>query len=180
MVSKRRPQSRSSLQSPDEALARAVALGLAREGGRARDAEEKDELALEVVGDELAAVVVAQLQAVGGGLAEGTKQVPHGLAERLERFEPGRAAGSVDAQALGRGVIDGDEDAAWPSPVRVEVRSVPHIVSTARFGSCRRGLRAVRSPDRAWRQQVVRPHQSRTRRLEVRMLAKRSRTQTLR
>jgi hypothetical protein len=43
------------LESPDEALDTAVALGLAHEGGRARDVEE-GKLALEVVGDELASV----------------------------------------------------------------------------------------------------------------------------
>jgi hypothetical protein len=43
------------LERPDEALGAAVALGLTDEGGRGLDAEE-GELALEVVGDELASV----------------------------------------------------------------------------------------------------------------------------
>src|SRR5688572_26574027 len=51
------------LEGPDEALDTAVALGLAHESRRARDAEE-GELALVVVGDELTSVVVAELQAV--------------------------------------------------------------------------------------------------------------------
>jgi hypothetical protein len=47
------------LERPDEALDTAVALGLAHEGGRARDVEE-GKLALEVVGDELAAVIMTR------------------------------------------------------------------------------------------------------------------------
>ena len=53
---------------------------------------------------------MAQLQAAGDGLAEGAEGEAHGLAERLERLEARRPPGSVDAQALGRGVVDGDED----------------------------------------------------------------------
>jgi hypothetical protein len=70
---------------------------------------------------------------------------------------------------------------AWPSPVRVEVRSVPHMVSTrsvrivpsCAFGPCGRPsqLGASRSCLRIRRS---------TRRLEVRMPAKRKRAQTLR
>ena len=47
------------LQDADEGLGAAVALGLADEGGRAFEAEE-DDLGLEVVGDVLAAVIVAE------------------------------------------------------------------------------------------------------------------------
>src|SRR5918994_4908083 len=57
------------LQRADEALDAAVALGLAHESRRARDAEE-GELALVVVGDELAAVVVAHPQAACDALGE--------------------------------------------------------------------------------------------------------------
>jgi hypothetical protein len=49
------------LEGPNEALDTAVALGLAHESRRARDAEE-GERALVVVGDELAAVVVASFR----------------------------------------------------------------------------------------------------------------------
>ena len=181
------------LQGPDEPLDAALALGLAHEGGRARDAKE-GELALEVVGDGLAAVIVAQLQAGSDVLADGTEGEAHALAQRLERLEPGAwlpgattggrpgaapPAGAMDAQAFGRGMIHCDEDRGLASPVMVEVRSVPHISSTRSvrmapswaFGPCGRSTRlgASRSCSRIRRS---------TRRLEVRMPAKRSRAQT--
>ena len=62
------------LQDADEALDAAVALGLADERGRAFEAEEV-ELALEVVGDELAAVIVAEPGAGGDGFAERAEAV---------------------------------------------------------------------------------------------------------
>lgn len=52
------------LELADDGLGAAVALGGTHEGGAGRDAQE-DELALEVVGDVLAAVVVAQAQPLG-------------------------------------------------------------------------------------------------------------------
>jgi len=158
----------------------AVALGLAHEGGRACDAEE-GELALEVVGDELAAVIVAQLQAMGAAFAEGAEGEPHGLPERFERLKARRPAGGVDAQALGRGVIDGDEDRGLTLAGQVEVRSVPHIRSTRSvrivpswaLGPCGRPTRpgASKSCSRISR---------RTRRLDVRVPAKRNRAQIFR
>ena len=147
------------LQGADEALDAAVALGLAHEGGRARDAEE-DELRLVVVGDELAAVIVAQLQAARDPLGERAEAGAHALAKRLERLEAGRAAGGVDAQAFGRGVIHRDEDRrlAFAGQGRSQVRG-PHLVDPLGADRAVVGLRAMRSPDPAWRQQVVRPHQ---------------------
>src|ERR671910_930762 len=62
------------LKGPDEALDTAVALGLAHESRRALDAEE-GELALVVVGDELIAVVVAELQAASVPPAKPPKAV---------------------------------------------------------------------------------------------------------
>jgi hypothetical protein len=163
-----------------EALDAAIALGLAHEGRRAFDAEE-GELALVVVGDELAAVIVADLQAAGDARGEAAEAGTHPLAQRLQRLEPGRPAGGVDADAFRRAVIDRDEDRGLPSPVRVEVRSVPHMASTRSVRivpSCALGpwgrpirLGANRSCARISRS---------TRRLEVRMPAKRSRAQTLR
>ena len=93
---------RHSLEGPDEALDAAVALGLAHEGGRAFDPEE-GELPLVVIGDELAAVIVAQLQGTRDALGEGAEAGAHALAQRLERLEPRRASGRVDAQAFSRG-----------------------------------------------------------------------------
>ena len=47
------------------------------------------ELALVVVGDELTAVVVAELQAAGDALGEAAEGGTHTLAQRLERLEAG-------------------------------------------------------------------------------------------
>src|SRR3954464_15503235 len=96
------------LQRPDEALGAAVALGLADEGGRALDAEEAD-LGLEVVADILAAVVVAEPEAGGDVLAEAPVASADGLPDRLQGLEPVGAAGGVNADALGRAVVDGHE-----------------------------------------------------------------------
>src|SRR3954467_6149113 len=96
------------LQRPDEALGAAVALGLADERRRALDAEEAD-LGLEVVADVLAAVIVAEPQAGGDVLGEGAMASADGLPDRLQGLEPVGAAGGVDADALGRAVVDGDE-----------------------------------------------------------------------
>ena len=69
-------------------------------GRRRRDAEE-GELALEVVGDELATMVMAKLQAGSNVLGEGAEAGADALADRLERLKPGRPASGVDADALG-------------------------------------------------------------------------------
>jgi hypothetical protein len=55
-------------------------------------------------------VIVTQLQAACNFFGEGTEAGAHALTERLERLEPGRTSGSVDAEAFGRGVIHRDED----------------------------------------------------------------------
>src|SRR5512132_2059647 len=147
------------LQRADEALDAAVTLGLAHEGGRALDAEEF-ELALVVVGDELAAVVVAQLQTTRDALGEGTKAGAHALAERLERLEAGRAVGCVDADTLGRAVVYGDEDRSLPlaGDGGSEI-GAPHLVDPLRSDGAVVGLRAVRPANPARRQRAVLPHQ---------------------
>jgi hypothetical protein len=71
------------LQGPDEPFGAAVALGLTHEGGRTLDAEEA-ELALIVMCDELAAVIVADLQASGDTLGEGAEA---GAQLRVESWE---------------------------------------------------------------------------------------------
>src|SRR4051794_40661382 len=86
-----------------------VTLRRADEGGRALDAEE-GQLLLEVVGHVLRAVVVADGEAGGDGAGEAAEMAAHALADGLERLEAGGVAGSVDADAFGRAVVDGDED----------------------------------------------------------------------
>src|SRR4051812_42504263 len=96
------------LQGPDEPLGAAVALRLAHERRRALDAEEAD-LGLEVVAHVLAPVVGAQPQAGGDVLGERAAALAHRLPDRLERLEAVGAPAGMDADALGRAVVDGDE-----------------------------------------------------------------------
>ena len=113
------------------------------------------------MGDELAAVIVADLQATGDTLGEGAAAGAHALTKGLERLEPIRLAGGMDAQAFGRAVVDGDEDRGLARAGRGRGQiGAPHLVHA--FGPDRAvmGLRAMRSADPAGRQQVVRPHQA--------------------
>ena len=67
------------------------------------------DLALEVVGHALRAVVVADREPSGGALGDVAEVFHDALADRLERLVPGAASGCVDACALRRAAIDGDE-----------------------------------------------------------------------
>jgi hypothetical protein len=131
-------------ERPNEAFGAPVALGLADEGGRRRDAEE-GELALEVVGNELTAVVVTELEAMGDSIGEAAEAGAHALADRLEGLEAGAWLPATTTEVVAE---RRPRRAAWmpthsaeqwstatkieacPSPVRVEVRSLPHIRST--------------------------------------------------
>jgi len=66
-----------------EALDASIALGLAHESWGWLDSQELD-LGLEVVAHVHAAVVVAQLQAFGGGGRESPEVFPDALADRFE------------------------------------------------------------------------------------------------
>src|SRR5687767_15075719 len=91
MVSKRRTQSRFSFRVRMNRSTQPLPSGSRTKAGEL-DAEE-GQLALVVVGDELAAVVVAELEAAGDALGKGAEADTHTLAQRLERLEPGRPAG---------------------------------------------------------------------------------------
>ena len=54
-------------------------------------------------------MVVAEPEAGGDVPGEGAEAPPDRLPDRLERLEPVGAAAGVDADALGRAVVDGDE-----------------------------------------------------------------------
>ena len=97
------------LERADEALGAAVALGCGHERRARADAEEAA-LALEVVAEVLAAVVVAQAEPGGDARPVAAVVRPQPLAERLERLEARAGASRVDADALLRAVVDGDED----------------------------------------------------------------------
>lgn len=55
-------------------------------------------------------MVVAELQTGGEAFGDGTKVVPHALADRLQRLEAIAAAVGMDADALGVAMIHGNED----------------------------------------------------------------------
>src|SRR3954452_889352 len=143
------------LQGPDEPLGAAVALRLAHARRRALDAEEAD-LGPEVVADVPAAVVVAQPQAGGDVLGERAAALAHRLLDRLERLEAVGAPAGMDAVALGRAVVDGDEDRglALAGHHRGQV-GPPHHVDPLGRDRAVVGPRAVSTPGTLVRQQAV-------------------------
>ena len=72
-----------------------------------------------MVADVLAAVVVAQLEAGGNALGERAKALTHRLLDRLERLEAIGAMAGVDADALGRAMINSDDCSVTVSAARV-------------------------------------------------------------
>ena len=82
------------LQGADEAFRDTIALGLANEGGRALDAKEGD-LVLEVAGQVVGAVVVAQGETLGHVPLDAAEVAQNALAHRLERLEAVAGAGGV-------------------------------------------------------------------------------------
>ena len=88
---------------------------------------------------------MADAQPRGDAQADCAEGAPR-LADRLEGFVSGRPGARVDADALGRAVIDGDEDSRRPLAGHQPVRSVPHISSTFSVvivPSCARGPRGA-------------------------------------
>src|SRR3712207_9550661 len=69
---------------------------------------------------------------MGDVLGEAAEAAPHALADRLERLEAGGAEGGVDADALGRAVVDGDEHRGLALAQGHGLGHVgPHITTTA-------------------------------------------------
>src|ERR1700757_2802130 len=91
------------LQRSNEPFGDSVPLRRAHEGRIRLDPEEVD-LVLEVVGD-VAAVVVAQLQAERDLMIVAPEVLPHSLAGRLERLEARGRSRRVDTDAFGVAVI---------------------------------------------------------------------------
>src|SRR4051812_43240634 len=108
----------------------------------------------------LAAVIVAQPQAGGDVLGERAEALAHRLLHRLESLEAVRVEGSVDADALGRAVVDGHEHRglALAGHHRGQV-GAPHQVDP--LGRDRAVVRLwPAGPPGALRcQQAVRPHE---------------------
>jgi hypothetical protein len=88
--------------------------------------------------------------------AKAPKQARTPLAERLERLEPRRPPGGVDAQAFGRGVIHRheDRDLALAGQGRGQI-GAPHLVHAVGSDRAVVGLRTMRPADPAGRQQAV-------------------------
>jgi hypothetical protein len=108
------------------------------------------------VADVLAAVIVAQRQTVGHVLAEGAEALAHPLPDRLERLEAIPAAAGVEADALGRAVIDGDEHRglALASHHRGQV-GAPHKINAVGGDRAVVGARAARAASTLVRQQTM-------------------------
>src|SRR5215210_6681260 len=88
------------LQRAEEALDDAIRLGLSDEGVARRYAPEAD-LLLEVVGHEVAAVVVAEREAAGGACGEVTELLADGYAEALYGLEAVAGLRDVPAKEFG-------------------------------------------------------------------------------
>jgi hypothetical protein len=105
-------------------------------------------------------MIMAQLEADGDSLGEGAEALAHRLPDRLQGFEAVGSAAGVDADALGRAVIDGDEHRglALAGHHRGQV-GPPHQVDPLGGDRAVVGLRAPWPTGTLRRQQVVRLHQ---------------------
>lgn len=101
------------LQCSDEPLCAAISFRGADECRGTCRAEELD-LILEVLAHILAPVIVAELEAGGDVPGECAEAGAHALADRFQRFEAGRGGAGVNADALGRAMIHGDEHIGLP------------------------------------------------------------------
>src|SRR4051794_8983222 len=148
------------LQGANEAFGDAVAFGLADEGGRALEAEEAD-LVLEVAGQVVGAVVVAQGETLGAVPLDAAEVAQDALAYRLERLEAVAGAGGMAADAFAGAVVDGNED---PGPAFSEGHSLGHIGAPHDIhggggdGAVMGAL--LRTADPVWREQAVLAHQA--------------------
>src|SRR5487761_284718 len=116
------------LEGSDEALRNSIALGLAHEGGAGLDAE-KAQLGLVVVAHELAAVVVAELEADADLFGIAAENEADALPDGFQRFVSSSPPGGMDTQAFGAAVVDGDEDAGLTlSGQRAGLVGTPHLV----------------------------------------------------
>src|SRR5215212_4335905 len=96
------------LERADETLSAAIALRRAHKGWRA-DHTQKRDLALKGIRDILAAVIMPKRQAASDALPEAPEALARTLPDRLQRLKAGGAPGRMDADALGRAVVDGNE-----------------------------------------------------------------------
>jgi len=105
-------------------------------------------------------VVVAQREDAGDPLAAAAEVTADALAHRLERLEAGGAWRGVDADAVGRAVIDGDEDGdlALAGDSRGQV-GAPHHVHRLRDDGAVVGARPARRAGSRPGEQAMHAHQ---------------------
>ena len=142
-----------------EALGAAVSLRCADEGGRTLDAEEA-QLALERIGHVLRAVVVPYAEPARDVRGKPAETLPHALSDGLEGLEACGLAISVDADAFGGEVIDGDEhgDLALAGDRGSQI-GPPHGVDGVGDDGTVMAAGSAGRADARWREQVVLAHQ---------------------
>src|SRR3954447_11961391 len=147
------------LQGPNEALRTAVPLRRPHKGGRTLDAQ-KGKLSLESVGHVLAPMIVPDGQTAPDLLGESPEAAPHALADGLKCLKAGGPARSMDAHALGRVMIDGDEhrDLTLAGDGRGQV-GAPHRVHRRGDDGAVVRARAPGHPDPGGREQIVLAHE---------------------
>jgi hypothetical protein len=148
------------LEGADDALGAAVPFRCAHEGGRTRDAQER-QFRLEGVRHVLACVIVPDAQAGGDLGREVTEALPHALADRLQRLEARGPASRMDAHALGRAVIAGHEHRDLPlgRPGGGQI-GAPHRVHPLRDDGAVVVARAARCADARGGEQIMGAHQA--------------------
>src|SRR3954449_2840787 len=95
-------------ESAKESLDAAISLGLSNESRRGFHSE-KAQFFLKIVTHVLAAMVMPELETCSDVVAELTELLTHTLTDWLESFEARSAFDRVDADALGRAVVNGGE-----------------------------------------------------------------------
>src|SRR4051812_38128518 len=105
-------------------------------------------------------MIVAELKAGGGALGEGAKMRAHALTNGLERLETIGASAGVEANALGRAVIDGNEHRrlALAGHDRGQI-AAPHDVDPLGGDRAVVGSRAMRAAGTLMRQQAMLAHE---------------------
>src|SRR4051794_23931948 len=105
-------------------------------------------------------MIVAELKAGGGALGEGAKMLAHALTNGLERLEAIGASAGVEANALGRAVIDGNEHRrlTLAGHDRGQI-AAPHDVDPLGGDRAVVGSRAMRAAGTLMRQQAMLAHE---------------------
>src|SRR3954471_5314236 len=105
-------------------------------------------------------MIVAEVKAGGGPLGEGAKMLAHALTNGLERLEAIGASAGVEANALGRAVIDGNEHRrlAFASDDAGQV-GAPHEIDPLGGDGAVVGSRAMRAAGTLMSKQAMLAHE---------------------